>query len=114
MTSPLDPNAADKLVRICGLLGSAYDGERAAAALKADRLVRALGLTWSDVITSRAPITCSTVEDQIDFALQHGEDVLNVWELGFLDGVRGRQFLTKKQLAKLAAIVAKVTEGRAQ
>jgi hypothetical protein len=47
----LDPQAADKLAKICGkMLGSAHDGERATAAAKADALVRAAGLTWSDVI----------------------------------------------------------------
>jgi hypothetical protein len=50
MTRALHPQAADKLAKICGLLGSAHDGERASAAAKADALVRAAGLTWADVI----------------------------------------------------------------
>ena len=40
----------DRLVKLCGMLGSAHDGERAAAALKADTLVRGHGLRWPDVI----------------------------------------------------------------
>jgi hypothetical protein len=50
MTRALAPQAADKLTKILGLLGSAHSGERASAALKADELVRAAGLTWADVI----------------------------------------------------------------
>ena len=48
----------------------------------------------------------------IEFALHNGEDILNSWEVGFLRGVMGRQFLTKKQIAKLAAIAAKVRAYR--
>jgi hypothetical protein len=50
MTLPLDP--ADRLIKLCSLLGSAHVGERAAAGLKADELVRQLGLTWPDVIVA--------------------------------------------------------------
>jgi hypothetical protein len=46
----LDQAAATRLAKLCGMLGSAHDGERAAAGLKADQLVRELGLTWRDVI----------------------------------------------------------------
>jgi hypothetical protein len=46
----LDPGAADRLRKLCGMLGSEHDGERAAAAAKADALVRSLGLSWGDVI----------------------------------------------------------------
>lgn len=44
MTCPvLDPRSAARLVKLCGMLGSQHDGERAAAGLKADQLVRGLG-----------------------------------------------------------------------
>jgi hypothetical protein len=46
----LDPRTADRLAKFCGMFGSAHDGERAAAAAKADALVRSLGLTWRDVV----------------------------------------------------------------
>jgi hypothetical protein len=46
----LTPEAADRLAKLCGMFGSNHDGERAAAALKADQLVRQNGLTWHDVI----------------------------------------------------------------
>ena len=45
-----------RLIRILGMLGSDHDGERAAAALAADRLVRASGWTWWDLLApARAP-----------------------------------------------------------
>jgi hypothetical protein len=46
----LEPATADRLAKILGMLGSDHDGERAAAAAKADQLIRGLGLTWRDVI----------------------------------------------------------------
>jgi hypothetical protein len=46
----LDPGAANRLRKLCGMLGSEHDGERATAAAKADALLRAAGLTWADVI----------------------------------------------------------------
>jgi hypothetical protein len=39
-----------RLIRILGMLGSDHDGERAAAALAADRLVRGSGCSWSDLL----------------------------------------------------------------
>jgi hypothetical protein len=50
VTAVLDPRASSKLAKICGLLGSDHPGERAAAAAKADEMVRSLGLRWADVI----------------------------------------------------------------
>ncbi|MBM3540811.1 MAG: hypothetical protein FJX51_02080 [Alphaproteobacteria bacterium] len=47
---PLAPEALRRLQYVCGMLGSAHDGERAAAAATADRMVREAGLTWRDVI----------------------------------------------------------------
>jgi hypothetical protein len=88
-------------------LGSEHAGERAAAALQADQLLRDRGLTWPDIISRPT----DSIEDRIDEALRAGAGVLNAWEEGFLRGIRGRQHLTEKQLAKLDAIVAKVRGG---
>lgn len=43
-----------KLVRILGMLGSDHAGERAAAALAADRLVKATGITWPALLIPKA------------------------------------------------------------
>ena len=99
----LDPRAANKLTKLCGLFSSDHDGERASAAAKADELVRSNGLRWSDVISM--PPTGITAK--IRFALGH-IDVLSRWEHGFLLGIRHKAKLTAKQLALLDEIVANV------
>jgi hypothetical protein len=40
----------ERLARIAGMLGSAHDGERAAAAKMASAMLKAMGLTWSEII----------------------------------------------------------------
>jgi hypothetical protein len=69
------------------MLSSNHIGEIAAAGSKAAALVRAHGLTWSEII-SPPPTAGSTVEDLIEEAL--GAGVLNAWEEGFLLGIHGR------------------------
>jgi hypothetical protein len=51
MTSVLDSKATDRPAKLCGMFGSDHAGERAAAAAKANDMVRSLGLTWHDVIS---------------------------------------------------------------
>ncbi len=46
MSRALDPAVAGRLAKILGRLGSPHGGERAAAALLADRLIRDSGATW--------------------------------------------------------------------
>jgi hypothetical protein len=55
ITASLAVAATDKLAKICGLFSSHHDRERAAAAAKADSIVREMGLTWPDVV--RVPST---------------------------------------------------------
>jgi hypothetical protein len=108
----LDPQAADRLAKLCGLLSSYHDGERASAALKADQLIRSHGLRWADIIAVRsAPPT--SVEEQIDFCLGNGADIVTAWEEGFLRGIRDwPNSLTEKQRKKLEQLVAKVKAAR--
>jgi hypothetical protein len=105
----LTPRDAERLARICGMFGSNHDGERASAAAMADCMVRRLGLTWHQVINADPS---PTVEGLVDFCLAQGHR-LTAWEYGFLRGIRGKQFLTEKQLAKLHSIVAKLSARRA-
>jgi hypothetical protein len=109
--SALDPRMADRLTKLLGMLGSEHDGERAAAAAKAHKLISGLGMTWPDIIAPRSPAPTST-DDLIREALTDGEGVLTAWEEGFLRGIRGRQYLTQKQLAKLDRITVKVRAYR--
>jgi len=101
----LDAGTADKLARICGLFGSDHDGERATAAAMADRLLRSRGLTWAQVIS--IPTSPDIVEDMIATALSR-PDLLDAWEEGFIRGIQGRQYLTRKQTEKLRAIAERV------
>jgi cupin superfamily acireductone dioxygenase involved in methionine salvage len=50
MSTYLTSDEASRLAKLCGMFGSDHDGERAAAAAKADQLIRERGLTWRDVI----------------------------------------------------------------
>jgi hypothetical protein len=111
MTALLDLRSAERLAKICSLFSSNHDGEVAAAARKAHEFIRSHGLAWGDIILSRPT---SSVEDLIDEALRDGVGIINAWEEGFLRGVRGRQRLTKKLLAKLDTIVAKVRAAHAE
>jgi hypothetical protein len=45
----------DRLRKLCGMFSSAHDGEIANAARMADRLVRAAGLAWGDVLRPSLP-----------------------------------------------------------
>lgn len=38
------------LVKLCGMLGSDFDGERAAAALKVTTMLRHIGWSWDDIL----------------------------------------------------------------
>jgi len=100
---------ATKLAKLLGMVGSSADGEALNAARLADRMVRQAGATWFDLLSEDHE---SSVDDLIAFCLDH-EDRLNFWEHGFLLGIRGRQYLTSKQLAKIDQIVAKLKAGRA-
>jgi hypothetical protein len=51
----LDRESIDRLIKLLGMLGSAHDGERAAAGLKAHEFIKRRGLCWADVI--RLPIS---------------------------------------------------------
>ena len=54
----LPPADLSRLEKLAGMLGSDFDGERAAAAAMASKLLQSHGLTWADVI--RAPAAASS------------------------------------------------------
>ena len=115
----LAPADRTKLARALGLLGSPHAGERDAAALAADRLVRGRGLTWGDVLEQHgatcAPAHPSTqaYEDPAAVDLRicgQRVDLLTPWELAFVTDLARtsvRRF-SAKQRAILADIAAKV------
>jgi len=54
MSATLPNDERIRLVKICGMLGSDHDGERAAAGKLAHDMLRGLGLGWDDVITPKS------------------------------------------------------------
>jgi hypothetical protein len=44
-----------RLARVLGMLGSAFDGERSNAAAMADKMLRAAGLSWADLLAEQPP-----------------------------------------------------------
>jgi hypothetical protein len=107
--APLDPNFADRLAKLCGMLGSAHDGERAAAAAMADKFVRDYGLTWPQVISPRS---AHTTDELVGLVLAN-LPALTRWERGFIYGINGRPNLSDKQLALLERLATKARAYRA-
>jgi len=106
----------DKLTRLLGMLGSDFDGEVANAGRLADKLVRAAGLAWSDII---APALPSPANDPRADPL-HGDwramaascarfpHLLDKWEWQFLSGLPRFPRLSGKQTAILVQIVVRL------
>ena len=46
----MEKEDARRLAKLCGLLGSDHDGERASAALMATKLLKMNDMTWSDLV----------------------------------------------------------------
>jgi hypothetical protein len=123
--SGIDPQTVDKLVKICGLLGSDQAGERASAALQASRLLSKAGATWQDVI-GRAQACCGRAQPAQQsqrtagfpsghaplaaWALRFQAD-LTPWECQFLADIGQRRRLSSKQAAILERIVAGLRQG---
>lgn len=102
----------DKLAKICGMLGSAHDGERASAALLASQIIDDLDMSWREIILSA--FSSKEEPKNIDFddrpvgwhvgyckwLIVNRGDALSKWDMGFLTSLAGkyaRSRLTKKQ-----------------
>jgi len=114
---PLSPAERRKLVGILGMLGSAHDGERAAAAALASRLVRDKGLGWDDLILADGPGTRQApggTQDGRGSRWQGGDSLttclrwlgeLTPWETRFVMDLRQkRRPFTPAQRAKIEQI----------
>jgi hypothetical protein len=120
MTLPV--KVATRLAKLCGLFGSIHDGERAAAARKANELVSKHGLTWKDVVltndaskpkTAHKPKKESLSVEAKLAALRASfdtyPDALTDWERDFVVGVgdyAGRY--TAKQLDLIDVLVTQL------
>jgi len=67
MMTALDPKDQDRLVKLLGMLGSDFDGERAAAGALAHRLIRERGLTWRALLGSGAQALQELHEERAPF-----------------------------------------------
>jgi hypothetical protein len=108
---PASTTTIARLVKVLGMLGSPHAGERAAAGLKADQLVRQLGLRWPDIIAvERAPTTVAADGGEISWramlrVCHDCSDELSVKERGFIDTLsRWRGAPTPKQIKWLTDI----------
>src|SRR5262245_9013681 len=67
----LAPEATERLIKLLGMLGSAHDGERAAAGLKAHELIRRHGLQWSDIIAPPLAPQTPNWRDKVRSCFEH-------------------------------------------
>ena len=107
------PAEAALFAKICGLLGSSFDGERAAAACKATEFLKARGLSWGEFV--HLAMGQATRAGQIRrpwratvHACLAKDELTSDWERGFLLSIRERPYLTPKQWAVLARIAENV------
>lgn len=125
MTPATMPDPA-RLARICGLLGSSFEGERATAAAMATRELQRHGLTWAALIERAAaspriivqaappqpqPAPPGPRDDAVLLReVMARQSLLNPWEKDFADNLlqRWRGAFTGKQRAMLARIHARV------
>jgi hypothetical protein len=104
-----------RLVKLLGMCGSEHAGERAAAGVAADRLLRDRGLTWADalnlpVVERKLPELGTWRQTVRECLAQPGS--LRRWEVGFLRDLPGFQRLSVKQRYCLKEIADRVL-GRA-
>ena len=101
---------AQRLVKLCGLLGSDHDGERANAAFMATKLLRMNDMTWADLVARAmlpapsAPMphwsTVPKTEEEWSTAIRaRCWDRLTHWEKDFLASIlqRDRWPLSERQ-----------------
>ena len=68
----------EKLAKVLAMVGSQHDGERANAAGLADRMVRAAGLTWEQVLTAAGTSRAAS-------------DYGSAWQAGFAAGSAAKE-----------------------
>ena len=87
-----------RLVKVCGMLGSAHDGERTATAMQADRIVRNAGLTWPLLLGVKTAPTGSALDQKTAWSRElspatiltdYGQE-LTAWNIWFLSNLEKR------------------------
>ena len=112
MSAMLSAAELRRLVGVLARLESTFDGERAAAALLASRMLRDKGLTWPDVLQVESPTRAAGAADPPRYA-DPGSDFglcmrhiqrLTPWERGFFQSVARVVRRTPGQSRKLQEI----------
>jgi hypothetical protein len=107
----------ERLAKLLGMLGSAHDGEVAAAGRAADAMVRGAGLTWHEVIRPALPKPPSLPAGDaamIEFCIDWPE-ALAEWEWDFVWSLRSQNYpLRPKQRDVLNRLVDKVRRAAAR
>jgi hypothetical protein len=104
----------EKLAAVLGMLGSTHDGEALNAARLADRMRRAAGVTWTDLLSG--PAVCTYPPPRrphwrdLIAECRHRPGLLTAWEQRFLASIMRRSHLSQKQLTVLEAIAAKTRD----
>ena len=111
MTALLPANI-NRLAKLLGMLGSDHLGERDNAGQLADKMVRAAGLTWRDII---APPLPPHDTDPIGGDLRRATaacsrypHLLNRWEADFVGGLSRFPRLSRRQRSILLNIVIRL------
>jgi hypothetical protein len=121
MMAALPPDAAAKLVKILGMLGSDHDGECVAAARQATRLIKSHNATWEHVLApqqsrptppprpqSHGPVHVAVARAALQYAGH-----LTEWEVAFLQSITRQRRLSVRQETALSGIVQKLRMGGA-
>ncbi len=116
--SELAAEQMTRLIKILGLLASDRDGERAAAAWQASRIIKSAGLTWEEVLArpslppphlNRAASDPQRPDavwfDDARLAQRHVAE-LTPWERQFIAKIAFLITLSRKQTVILAGIAA--------
>jgi hypothetical protein len=123
----LSAPALDRFVKLCGLLTSEHDGERATAARMASDLLRQHRLTWAEVLTpapaqARLCPTCAarsvaprraarrswrqTLASLAELAVRRPTLFID-WERAFICNLLDRRTLSERQREILAELAEK-------
>jgi hypothetical protein len=99
-----------RLVKVLGMLGSAFDGERATAASTASRMLQESGLRWDDVVVSAATRPSDGTHRELAESLLQHDLIFTEWEIGFLESISNWfGSLTTKQQAVLSRLQEKAS-----
>ena len=107
----------ERLAKLLGLLGSDRGGERDAAGLAANRMVRQRGITWDDAlgVSTRTPVASPRPPGwrEVVRCCRARKHSLRPWERDFLSGLDRFPRLSPKQAGILRAIAARVLDPEA-